>query len=146
MIETELTAGRPILYSASDPAEGGHAFICDGFNGEDKFHFNFGWYGTCDGWYVSTALDMVHREGDELHFNSNHQMLIGVQPPEGWEPPVTIIKGDVNGDGEVDVRDITALIDVIMNSVTDNPRADVNEDSEIDVRDITALIDLIMNM
>ena len=146
MIETELTAGRPILYSASDPAEGGHAFICDGFNGSDKFHFNFGWYGTCDGWYVSTALNMVHREGDELHFNSSHQMLIGVQPPEGWEPPVTIIKGDVNGDGEVDVRDITALIDIIMNSITDNPRADVNEDSEIDVRDITALIDLIMNM
>ena len=57
----------------------------------------------------------------------------------------TWIKGDVNGDGEVDVRDITALIDVIMNSVTDNPRADVNEDADIDVRDITALIDIIMN-
>ena len=57
----------------------------------------------------------------------------------------TWIKGDVNGDGEVDVRDITALIDVIMNSVTDNPRADVSEDGEIDVRDITALIDIIMN-
>ena len=55
------------------------------------------------------------------------------------------LRGDVNGDGEVDVRDITALIDVIMNSVTDNPRADVSEDSEIDVRDITALIDIIMN-
>ena len=57
----------------------------------------------------------------------------------------TGLQGDVNGDGEVDVRDITALIDVIMNSVTDNPRADVSEDGEIDVRDITALIDIIMN-
>ena len=53
--------------------------------------------------------------------------------------------GDVNGDGEVDVRDITTLIDVIMNSITDNPRADVNQDGDIDVRDITALIDIIMN-
>ncbi len=53
--------------------------------------------------------------------------------------------GDVNGDGEVDVRDITTLIDVIMNSITDNPRADVNKDGDIDVRDITALIDIIMN-
>ncbi len=61
------------------------------------------------------------------------------------EEPATGLKGDVNGDGEVDVRDITALIDVIMNSVTDNPRADVSEDGEIDVRDITALIDIIMN-
>ncbi len=58
---------------------------------------------------------------------------------------LTGITGDVNGDGEVDVRDITALIDVIMNSLTDNPRADVNADGEIDVRDITALIDIIMN-
>ncbi len=57
----------------------------------------------------------------------------------------TWLRGDVNADGEVDVRDITALIDVIMNSVTDNPRADVSEDGEIDVRDITALIDIIMN-
>ncbi len=55
------------------------------------------------------------------------------------------VTGDVNGDGEVDVRDITALIDVIMNSITDNPRADVNADGDIDVRDITALIDIIMN-
>lgn len=53
--------------------------------------------------------------------------------------------GDVNGDGEVDVRDITALIDVIMNSITDNPRADVDGNDEIDVRDITELIDIIMN-
>ena len=54
------------------------------------------------------------------------------------------IPGDVNQDGEVDVRDITALIDVIMNSGT-NPNADVNNDNDIDVRDITALIDIIMN-
>ena len=63
----------------------------------------------------------------------------------GWEPVIVSKPGDVNGDGEVDVRDITALIDVIMNSISDNPRADVNGDSDIDVRDITALIDIIMN-
>ncbi len=63
----------------------------------------------------------------------------------GWEPVVVSKPGDVNGDGEVDVRDITALIDVIMNSIADNPRADVNGDTDIDVRDITALIDIIMN-
>lgn len=61
------------------------------------------------------------------------------------EKVATAIPGDVNGDGDVDVRDITALIDVIMNSITDNPRADVSEDGDIDVRDITALIDIIMN-
>ena len=52
--------------------------------------------------------------------------------------------GDVNGDGDVNVMDITALIDIIMNDITDNPRADVNGDANIDVMDITALIDIIM--
>ena len=59
--------------------------------------------------------------------------------------PVVVVLGDVNGDGDVNVMDITALIDIIMND-GDNPRADVNEDEAIDVRDITALIDIIMNM
>ena len=81
MIRNELDKLQPILYSANDPEAGGHAFICDGYNNEGLFHFNFGWYGTCDGWYVSTALNMIHRDGDELHFNSNHEMLLGVVPP-----------------------------------------------------------------
>ena len=80
LIKTELDAGRPILYAANDPNAGGHAFICDGYNSEGKFHFNYGWYGTCDGWYASTALNMIHREGDQLKFNSSHEMLIGMEP------------------------------------------------------------------
>ena len=52
-------------------------------------------------------------------------------------------QGDVNFDGSVDVRDITTLIDHIMNS-TSSSTADVNGDGAIDVRDITVLIDLIM--
>ncbi len=53
------------------------------------------------------------------------------------------LKSDVNGDGEVDVRDITELIDIIMNS-GQSTAADVNNDGDIDVRDITELIDIIM--
>ena len=81
MMRAELDAAHPILYSASDPDAGGHAFVCDGYDQQGLFHFNFGWFGTCDGWYVSTALNMTHRDGDELHFNSSHEMLIGVVPP-----------------------------------------------------------------
>ena len=58
--------------------------------------------------------------------------------------PAVVIPGDVNDDGDVNVIDITALIDIIMNDGT-NPRADVNGDGEINVIDITALIDIIMN-
>ena len=62
----------------------------------------------------------------------------------GPRPYSSNILGDVNADGEVDVRDITELIDIIMNS-GQSAAADVNNDGEIDVRDITGLIDIIMN-
>lgn len=81
MLKTEIDAGRPILYSANDPSAGGHAFICDGYNSDGKFHFNLGWYGTCDGWYATTALNMVHRDGDELKFSSGHEIISNIQPP-----------------------------------------------------------------
>lgn len=147
MIKEELDAGRPILYSASDPSEGGHAFICDGYNSDGYFHFNLGWYGTCDGWYLSTSLRMTHRSGDELNFSSSHEMLIGIEPPEGWEPPVTAIRGDVNNDGTVSIDDVTALIDGLL---TDNAlnfnldAADCNEDGTISIDDVTALIDYLL--
>ena len=56
------------------------------------------------------------------------------------------INGDVNGDGAINVSDITALINVIM-GITSLPTefADVNGDGAINVSDITALINIIMN-
>lgn len=81
ILKTELDAGRPMLYSANDPSAGGHAFICDGYNNDGMFHFNLGWYGTCDGWYVTTALNMVHRDGDQLRFSSGHEIIANIQPP-----------------------------------------------------------------
>ena len=94
MMKAELNAGRPILYAANDPAAGGHAFICDGYNNDNYFHFNFGWYGTCDGWYLSTALNMTHRDGDELKFNSGHEMLTGITPPNYIELAVESISAN----------------------------------------------------
>ena len=81
MLKVEIDAGRPILYSATDPSEGGHAFICDGYNSDGKFHFNLGWYGTCDGWYATTALNMTHRDGDVLRFSSSHEIITNIQAP-----------------------------------------------------------------
>lgn len=110
--------------------------------------------GGSSGFYWSRNLKTTGGGSHSLFFSSNSmsitdysrgygQSVRAVRAPEGWGPQ--LLKGDVNGDGEVDVRDITALIDVIMNSISDNPRADVNGDGDIDVRDITALIDIIMN-
>ena len=53
------------------------------------------------------------------------------------------LAGDVNSDGEVNISDINALIDVIL---TTNVRrsADINADGEVNISDVNALIDLIL--
>ena len=53
------------------------------------------------------------------------------------------VKGDVNNDGEVNIADVNAVIDVILGS-GNNASADVNKDGEINIADINAIIDLIL--
>ena len=59
----------------------------------------------------------------------------------------SVLKGDVNRDGEVTIADINAIIQVILGGqVSDDlrGRADVNEDKEVTVADINSVIDLIV--
>ena len=52
--------------------------------------------------------------------------------------------GDVNNDGEVNVADVNAVIDVILSSGSSSS-ADVNGDGEINIADVNVLIDIILN-
>ena len=53
--------------------------------------------------------------------------------------------GDINGDGEINVSDVTALINKILGSSTySDAVCDINDDGEINVSDVTALINLIL--
>ena len=45
---------------------GGHAWVCDGFDEEDRFHMNFGWNGQADGYYSLATLD-VKSTGSEFN-------------------------------------------------------------------------------
>ena len=55
LLKSELNARRPILYSGFGEG-GGHAFVCDGYDENDNFHFNWGWSGVADGYYAIGAL------------------------------------------------------------------------------------------
>ena len=54
------------------------------------------------------------------------------------------VKGDVNGDGEVNIADVNAVIDMILSGNSDM-RGDVNDDHEVNIADINAVIDIIFN-
>lgn len=146
LLRAELDAGRPIIYIARDEhVNTGHAFICDGYNSEGLFHFNLGWYGYSDGWYVSSAIHVIYPNGTVFDFDSHHEVVYGSRPPEGWQPPVPLIKGDVNSDGKITIKDVTLLLDYLLEDVPINlDAADVNNKDGITIADVTALIDLLL--
>jgi len=55
MLKTELDASRPVYYSGSGSG-GGHAFVCDGYNVSNQFHFNWGWSGMGNGYFAIGSL------------------------------------------------------------------------------------------
>ncbi|MDD7164771.1 MAG: calycin-like domain-containing protein, partial [Sodaliphilus sp.] len=60
------------------------------------------------------------------------------------KPAAPVLKGDINGDGVLDVADASALIDMVLNSGTCTEVADINGDGALDVADVTELITLIL--
>ena len=58
---------------------------------------------------------------------------------DDYSRPTVSVEGDVNGDGAVDVADISAIINV-MSGGEANTKADVNQDGTVDVADISAVI------
>lgn len=55
------------------------------------------------------------------------------------------LKGDVNGDDEVNIFDVTDLIDIILGGLPSNSAADVNSDGRVNIGDVTDVIDIILN-
>ena len=55
------------------------------------------------------------------------------------------LRGDVNGDGDVSIADVTALVNIILGKSEDVvSAADVNGDGGVSIADVTALVNLIL--
>ena len=59
-------------------------------------------------------------------------------------PGSPVKPGDVNGDGEVNISDVTALIDLMLSGETGTEMADVNNDGEVNISDVTSIIDMLL--
>ena len=88
IIKIELTAGRPLYYGGHGNY-GGHAFVCDGYDAEGKFHFNWGWGGISDGYFELSALDPLDLGigGGHGGFYYSQVIIAGVQPPASNPAP-----------------------------------------------------------
>ena len=53
LLHEELDNGRPIVFEGCNDAGVGHAFVCDGYDDDNYYHFNFGWDGIGNGYFTT---------------------------------------------------------------------------------------------
>jgi len=71
LLRSELDASWPMYYAGTDTqAMSAHAFVCDGYQGNEHFHFNWGWGGWADGYFLTDDLSP-----GGSNFNGNHHII-----------------------------------------------------------------------
>ena len=89
IIYGELAAGRPVLYSGQSN-DGGHAFVCDGYDDNGLFHINWGWGGKNDGYFALSVLNPYESTsanlGSELGFFTWQSATIYTDPKMEIQP------------------------------------------------------------
>lgn len=101
LIQSELIAGRPLVYCAFDTSgEGenmtlmGHAFNVDGYDAEnDMYHVNFGMASTLNAYYALDAFQIDH----VTVYDFFPLLFAGLQPPGlSTDPRILVDKQNVN--------------------------------------------------
>ena len=86
IIYDELQQGRPVIYSGSS-VNSGHTFICDGYDGEGLYHFNWGWGGSYNGYFTLQATNPYGiARMDNYGYIFYQSAVIGIQPNTGIVP------------------------------------------------------------
>jgi hypothetical protein len=99
LIINELNQNRPLIYGAIDLDNSvGHTFVCDGYQDENYFHFNWGWGGQYNGYFYLDSLIVAG-----YHYDYQHDVVIGIRPDISGivelYPPESLI-------AEVDFHDV----------------------------------------
>lgn len=81
IIRHELDEKRPVYYSGAS-AQGGHAFVCDGYDTNGLFHINWGWSGLSNGYFMLSNLTPAAQGtgGSNGGFNWSQAIITGIQP------------------------------------------------------------------
>lgn len=86
MIYENLKNVGPVIYGGGSMLGGGHSFVCDGYDGNGYFHFNWGWSGMSDGYFLLDSLNpdsLGSGGGAGGGYNFTQDAVFGVQPPTG---------------------------------------------------------------
>ena len=99
MVYNELAAGRPVILSgkiADNTRASGHAFLCDGYDGNGRYHINWGWSNNGDDYFVLNMLkpSKIGIGGVSGSFNYHQEAVIGIEPAVGLAPNVRLTVTD----------------------------------------------------
>ena len=90
MVKSELDENRPLQYRGSS-SRGGHSFVCDGYNSNNYFHFNWGWSGNYDGYFsldnLNTGANNQSGQGNGTYTN-DQAALFCIEPISSLSAPV----------------------------------------------------------
>ncbi|MBS1646197.1 MAG: thiol protease/hemagglutinin PrtT [Bacteroidetes bacterium] len=76
-IKTDLNLGRPVQYAGADPSEGGHTWVCDGYDANNYVHMNWGWGGYDDGFF---SINNLQTTNGTFNPSTQHEILTGIVP------------------------------------------------------------------
>ena len=84
LLKNELDNSRPIEYAGIGQG-GGHAFVCDGYDANNYFHFNWGWSGYYDGYFNIDNLNpgTGGTGSGASNYNQYQQIVYGIEPQDG---------------------------------------------------------------
>lgn len=85
-----------------------------------------------------TTYDAEHVDAAYAHIDG------GLNNPGYFTKKTSYQRGDVNGDGMVDISDVTALIDLLLAGGAAPAAADVDGNGDVAIDDVTALIDMLL--
>ena len=66
LLKADLDLGHPVFYTGYRWANSGHAFVCDGYDVNDRFHFNWGWSGSSNGYFALDATMIFIYDNDAI--------------------------------------------------------------------------------
>ena len=90
--------------------------------------------------YVKNKLYLY---GNALRFPTSEQAQVNACRAY-FELRNMVMPGDVDGDSQITIADVTALIDILLGGIEENASADVNLDGQISISDVTKLIDVLL--
>ncbi len=91
MLKVELALSQPLMYRGS--GSGGHSFVCDGYDENNMFHFNWGWSGSYNGYF--SLSDLTPGSGD---FTNYQAAIFHIKPLNTLSVPQNLV-AQLNGDG-----------------------------------------------